>query len=148
MDLDKNVARIRELLHRYDVGVIHFHIHDFPPMPGEDIRATVDRYVETLGFAPIGDAWREIGAQEALEFLGKLLHRSLAYGVEVMPVKDAESIACAVFAFFPGSSRHFTNTEPVGNGLSWHPITEATSDSGVIIVQGNTVGILWFEDED
>ena len=70
-------------------------------------------------------------------FLLKLIHRVQQCGAFL---RQASASDCSYFSngdFFEGSSSH-----------SWNPATQATFDTGVLIVGSERAGCLWVEDED
>lgn len=96
----------------------------------------------------------------AFQILSHLLHKSMAYGVEVLPLEDANRLAAHFVSLFDNDAQYYSNsawnTNKYSNdsttfvlGLSgWNPCTDATFDSGIIIADSNNIGIAWFEDED
>jgi len=100
--------------------------------------------------------YRCFDAESARRLLTRILHRDLAYDMEILPIADAERLAVQVLELVP-NGQFFTNgtfDQPVVKegrvivGASWNPATEATFDTGVIVV-GSAVSIcVWVEDED
>ncbi|MBR8837469.1 MAG: hypothetical protein DSM106950_26520 [Stigonema ocellatum SAG 48.90 = DSM 106950] len=79
------------------------------------------------------------------------MRKNLAYFVDIMTLQEAEEIVVKLFNFFPGDRQFFTNALFVNNytGISsWDSITQATFDTGVVIVSDRYIGILWVQDED
>ena len=95
------------------------------------------------------EAFREISQADAIEIAALILHEDLAYRIELMPPGDAKALATEFIAQFTAPARYFTNGEFVGRSLSaFEPITEATLDTGIIVLGSSSAGILWVEDED
>lgn len=109
----------------------------------------LSRVLGKLGLTPDPARLVEHDRQTALTILQALLWKDMAYGIECMPASEAETIASDVFRqhSVPGS-KYFSNRDGV-RGDTWHPLTESTFDSGVIITgDDNTYVCLWFQDED
>jgi hypothetical protein len=78
-----------------------------------------------------------------------ILYEDLAYHVELMPHTDAQLLAGAFVAQFEAPARYFTNGEFVNGTLSqFTPMTEATFNTGIVVLGLSSAGILWVEDED
>lgn len=92
-------------------------------------------------------AWepREIDAAAAEALLVSVLHRDLAYGLEMMPLDEARAMASEFVAAATPGTRFFTNT--AGDG-SWTPLTDATFDCAIIRVGEHEVVQAWVECED
>lgn len=108
-----------------------------------------------FGLSGSSECYQEIDALEAALVLENVLHRDMAYGVEIMPLAMAKQLAAKFIDAFSGTSAcFFTNggwgrpqvTPGVGPG--WSPATAATFDTGVIVVSGQQVGCVWCLDED
>lgn len=89
----------------------------------------------------------------AVAILTQLLHKDMAYGSEIMPIEDARNLASNFISLFDPESKYYSNStwnkNEYGKNISgWNPLTEATFDSGIIVVDKNKIGIAWFEDED
>ena len=95
------------------------------------------------------EAFREISEAEAIDIAALILHEDLAYHVELMPPGDAKALATAFVAQVGAPARYFTNGEFDGRSLwAFEPITEATLDTGIIVLGPSSSGMLWVEDED
>ena len=95
--------------------------------------------------------YTEVTFTQALAILTRILHRDMAYGSELMApgvaatlassfLEQTSSPACSYFSngdFFEESSSH-----------GWNPATQATFDTGVLVVGVERAGCLWVEDED
>ena len=113
--------------------------------------AVADKYVASLAFNPIGGAWREISAAEALKILTSMLSVSMAYNISLLGSTLAKQVATRLISQFQSDSTHYlTNTQlqTQGNALSWTPVTESTFDSAVVIYNREYIGIICIEDED
>src|SRR5262245_3935739 len=104
-----------------------------------------------------GDArlYHEVDAAMARDIVAGILHRDLAYGNRLMSLARAEDLAAQVIQHFADpKSRFFTNGEfkqGAGVGLvlsDWDPATDATFDTGVIILGVSEAACIWVADED
>lgn len=89
-----------------------------------------------------------------------LLHKDMAYEVELMPVDKASLFTDKFFSLFSKQALYFSNSSWNENeysgadkdfefGLSsWAPLTELTFDSGIIICDNSKIDIIWFSDAD
>jgi hypothetical protein len=104
----------------------------------------------------VRDTLEEIGTREhAVKILTRLIHQGMAYDSEIIPEKEAAQLAEIFISHFGNEARYYSNSPWKLNVLSqknelssWDPLTEATFDSGIIIVGKSSIGIAWFEDED
>ena len=121
----------------------------------ENAIAIVDRVVEAQGWRGINDGWLEISAADAHAIVSTLLHRDLAYGIEIMPFTVAAEFATRFLDLVPEPHSYFTNSDWAVTGDSapatlngWTPISDATFDSGVVCLGDGAAAMLWVEDED
>lgn len=109
-----------------------------------------------FGLADSSDCYREIDAAEATKVLESVLHKDMAYDLEIMPLQLAEELSAQFIAEFSEiNARFFTNgfwgrlpRYSSGVGPGWNPVTSATFDAGVIVVADQKVGCVWCLDED
>jgi hypothetical protein len=90
--------------------------------------------------------------------LAAVLARDLAYDRELMDESKARALADEFLRQFGPNARFFTNrefrrqaadaSEWVQRTAEWDPVTRATFDTGVVVVDVDRAGLLWFEDED
>lgn len=96
---------------------------------------------------------RQIERHRAIDVLTTLLHRDMAYGLELMPATDAQRFAVWLLERFPAEgSAFYTNgdwrRDSHGGSPGWTPLTASTFDGGVIATSGGLAACVWFEDED
>ena len=123
-----------------------------------DPRSVADALVRGLDFHTLGRGWRELTRTDAYAVLTAALTRDLAYDAELMDEGTARAFADDFLGRFSVDAQFFTNGEfrPPPTGASgqaqrtaeWDPLTEATFDTGVAVVDVDRAGLLWFEDED
>lgn len=156
---------ISELLHEIEAsriyGVVELFVYQKP---------TSSKWEEAvIEYFPMAGVSAEIFKESLIEIasskldcdiLVRLLHQDLAYDVEIMPLKKATSFANRFFSIFSSEAAYFSNSTWNKNeysttennfefGLSsWTSLTDATFDSGIIVCDGDRIGIAWFADED
>ena len=91
----------------------------------------------------------------ALQIARSILHKDIAYHTEIMTMARADELARKFMARFHSapqdyfSNGSFTHHDDGSVTLSsWNPLTKATFDTGIIVVDAGHVGCLWVEDED
>ena len=109
----------------------------------------------SFGLASEPGIYAEIDAAQAVSVLQRVIHGDLAYGVELVPPARAQRLAIAFVQAAGGpGARYFTNGAPglpnpsVAGGASWSPATDATFDTGILVLVPQRTACLWFEDED
>lgn len=103
-----------------------------------------------FGLTPDKSLLVEHDRETALQILTHLLGKDMAYQSECIPQHVAESLAQQILKEHETSgSRYFSNGNSV-NREGWFPLTEATFDAGLIIIDpgGQAHFCIWFEDED
>ncbi len=110
-----------------------------------------------LAFGLKGDQgiYTEVGVKQAICVLSDAIHRDMAYEMERVPLKRAQELS-ELFLHAVGTTRarYFTNgtfgqPRPSRHeGASWTPATQATFDTGVLVLKPELSACLWFEDED
>ncbi|MUH00885.1 hypothetical protein F7734_54920 [Scytonema sp. UIC 10036] len=119
--------------------------------PPNEVLELLDSFVEQQGYHNLGERWREISRAEAEKIINFIMTKDLAYSVELMSSEEAQQISSKLLTLFAGNCKYFTNALFVNNfsGMSeWNSITESTFDTGVMIVSGDRIGMLWVQDED
>lgn len=112
---------------------------------------TVGEAASIFGLNAQDETYDEIGEERALAVLKTVLHKDLAYNGELMPEQEAMQFAREFIKQFDDSPmRLFTNgdfdIDPTR--ASWSAATDATFDTGVLVLTPHAVGCLWFMDED
>nr|MDO8110603.1 hypothetical protein [Candidatus Sigynarchaeota archaeon] len=107
----------------------------------------INQFVLKCGAHPIAH-WRLIQIETAEAILTRILWKDLAYSQERMNFSTAKRLTVDFFNNFVPPMLYLTNGEKSAQGYTWDPITEATFDGGVIVFDGQKVGMLWVADED
>lgn len=115
---------------------------------------SVEVAAELFGLSNESDIYQKIDRAEAVEVLKSVLHKDMAYSVKIMSSEKAKNLAVEFIGNFGSEAIFYTNGEygkPRKNtnvGPSWSPATDATFDTGVIVILNEAVGCAWFADED
>lgn len=98
--------------------------------------------------------YKEVERSEALCVLKNVLHKDMAYSTTIMSSEKAQNLANEFVQQFGDDAVFYTNGQfgkALGDpsiGPSWTPATDATFDTGVIVIADGVVGCVWFMDED
>jgi hypothetical protein len=119
---------------------------------------TVPDLAREFGLLADALSYKQIEESSARDLVRLVLHRDLAYKSEIMAESRAAELTDRFFAQFGPGARFFTNgtfhegprllSDSASTGASWKPVTEATFDTGVLVVAPGRSGWLWVEDED
>ncbi|SKB02132.1 hypothetical protein SAMN02745166_03554 [Prosthecobacter debontii] len=109
----------------------------------------VDSFVSAHGFRPLHNRWNLIDEATAIAMISEMLHRSLAYRVEMMSEKTAAHCAEAFRELFDRFSITCVSNGYINaDGMGWTPITDSTFEMAVAIYDANNIGMICVEDED
>jgi len=116
---------------------------------------SVSLLAAAFGLKDEAGLYHEVDAEMARAILVGVLHRDLAYGDRLLSLARAEELAGQVMQRFATSGMRFlTNAEfkeGAGVGLvlsDWDPATDATFDTGVLMLGTDESGCVWVADED
>ena len=142
-------------------GINHFAVYDSPLHTEWELIIFENLPTTTISLEYFKDHIQEIENRELAEgILASLLHKDIAYSVEIMALEKAKVLTKKFFSLFSSHALYFSNSTWNENehavpakgfklGLSsWSPLTELTFDSGIIICDDNIVGIAWFSNDD
>ena len=134
---------ISQLLKDRDAGFLKI---TFTRTHGDSLEAAISR----MGFDVRPSELTAIGAVEAEAALSKLFSRDLAYEGNVMDAAVARQYASDFIAEYSGAeSKIFTNAHWVDDKLAgWNPVTKATFDVLVVIMNTDFAVSVLVEDED
>jgi hypothetical protein len=120
-----------------------------------DIANSVENAAGKFGLVTSPDTYFEITSEEAKAVLRAVLAFDLAYHCELMPSPEADRLASEFVDSFEGKgATYYTNGEfgkprkAPGVGPSWTPATNATFDTGVLVLARDCIACAWFMDED
>lgn len=154
--MDSEIEQLRRELD-CDLGTIILEVTE-RSQEGESDLQSLDRWLEKLGFNPLGQGWRVANKKMAIAILRFILHHDLAYDSERISRWKAQQISDRFVQFFGTQAKYLTNAEfaivegtgeiEVQNLRTWNPITNATFDTGICVCSSTHLGLLWVEDED
>jgi hypothetical protein len=109
----------------------------------------------TFGLKDDDKLYRETDMEMARAIVVNVLHRDLAYGNRLISLGRAEELASQVMQRFAGAGvRYYTNAEFKHGAAAalvlsrWDPATNASFDTGVIILGASESACVWVADED
>ena len=136
-------------------GVVHVESRHRTAIGAEslDDRDASDALAIALGLQALGEAWVALEQARACQVASDVLWHDLAYRFEIMDRLQAEELSRDFLTHFAPDARFFSNFASMGAEVEvlengWNPLTDATFDTGIVVVDQNRVGILWVEDED
>ena len=137
----EQVTKLRERLQekRYCI----FDVQQVNKYDGENDKTRVDAYIISLNFQPLGERWITFDRRRTSEIITELMHRDQAYSTIVMPIDKAQTLSAEILDLFSKQARYYTNW-----GDGWMPLTGATFDMGVVIIDDQNISIFCIEDED
>jgi hypothetical protein len=119
---------------------------------------SVSELAREFGLKDDPACYKEIDEPSARLLARRILHQDLAYNAELIPLARAEELASRFLDQFGPDARYLTNgswhlppvalADRVVQGPSWDPVTDATFDTGVLVLGSRCSGCLWVEDED
>ncbi len=113
----------------------------------------VNHFVKNHGYHGLDDQWNAIDEQTARHLMTYILSKDLAYEISLSSEPIAFELSDYFFHYFSDDPVYVTNADvDVQSGdvrlSSWSPITQATFDAGVVVVDKKKIGLIWVEDED
>ncbi len=116
---------------------------------------SVEEAARRFGLFSSPGIYFEVTAREAEAVLGAVLIEHMGWLRDFMPLKQAARLAAEFIGQFRNEpAKFYTNGEygrPMdasGHGPSFTPATEATFDTGVLVVCPDRIACAWFMDED
>jgi hypothetical protein len=151
-----NIDTLRETIWRERDCDVHLVVENRDDKGRGESFQILDAFLQRQGMQPLGSKWREISREAAFRHVCVLLHEDSAHHGYIMSKKRAMELATEVLATV-AAARYFTNADLQDglvqwgsdfSGLSFDPITKATLDSGVVMINETEIGLFWVEDED
>jgi hypothetical protein len=159
-ELQERVFLYREQLKlKRDSGKVLFVIEplSIPPLSSYWLDLA-DDFVTRNGLAAIGSGWIPLTDTEIVEVVTYILREDMAYHSVIMTSEEATKMATDFMDFFEEQHYCLTNgtfhlpprhiNGRVIQGASWTPLTKATFDAGVVIMDNTKIGFLVVMDED
>ena len=158
IDHDPEIERLRaDIVERRSVGDVLFAVKSASIHGLVNHRDIADSLVSAMGCTGLGRNWLEIDQQEAVWVITRVLWGDVCYNAAVMTRDEALDLAMRFRRLF-GEASFFTNgtwrkrmvplPDPIDYLDGFWPITQATCDTGVVVVGSARVGMLWVMDED
>jgi hypothetical protein len=113
--------------------------------------ATVELAAIRFGLSGETGIYGEIPAAEAIAVLANIFHRDMANDQKIMSAARALALAKEFVACFPHEATRFYTNGTFGRkqlARSWSPATDATVDSGLLVLSRSVTACLWLKDED
>lgn len=145
-------------------GHVRVALAELAPRAARSDEAIVEELFAHAGVRPVRAAPRAmiaVSLELARTHLQRLLLEDMAYGTSLASVGEAAALVDEFLTqtgVHDAGTRYFTNGDPFGeialrslDGVairSWTPCTDATFDTGVVVVGSRRAGLLWVEDED
>jgi hypothetical protein len=143
-DDSPEVAALREVL-RDRLGMVNLEVGRF--VAESSPAAAASALAGELGFR-IPPGWSALSPEEGPAFLARLLARDGDSDTPAIPLAEAETLAARIRALFSDGAA-FYPLGPLDLGLVPEgdaPPAGAPFDSGMLVVDGERVGLLWIED--
>ena len=162
-DIDLSIEALRlDVVEQRSAGQVIFVVKKITPDgtldDTEAILRIVDSFVSETGCVPLKE-WLWLDIMEAVWVLTRVLWGDLCYNTSIMSRDEALALAGRFTSLFGQDTKFLTNRcrwrkrvvplpDPIDYLDGWVPITQATCDTGVIVVSPQRVGMLWVQDED
>ena len=115
----------------------------------QSVYERADSYAESLGFRRLGKRWQKLDKENAVLLLSRMLHKSLAYKIELLPMKTARYVSEKFISQFDSwSSVCLSNGYIMEDTASWDSITESTFEMAFVIMDEVFISLVCVEDED
>ncbi|MFH0347399.1 hypothetical protein ACHADS_12720 [Bacillus vallismortis] len=113
----------------------------------------MNHFVKNHGYHGLDDQWNAVDEQTARHLMTYIRSKDLAYEISLSSEPIAFELSDYFFHYFSDDPVYVTNADvDVQSGdvrlSSWSPITQATFDAGVVVVDKKKIGMIWVEDED
>ncbi len=130
------------LAERY-CGVVHCGVSQLNQRDVLELAREFGLHEDPLAFTPVT-------ASNAMALLTSILHKDMANRQPVMPQERAKELAEQFVEQFGEDVTFYSNgwTGWETGSTSWYPATDATFDTGVLILGKDRSGCIWVEDED
>ncbi len=137
------MAVVDDILAERDCGVVHCGFSRFAHKDILELAREFGLHDDPSAFAPID-------ASNAAALVASILHKDMAYSHPMMLEERANELAGQFFEQFGAGATCFSNgwTGWETGSTGWHPATDATFDTGVLVVGHDRSGCIWVEDED
>ena len=134
---------VDEILAARCYGVVHCGVSRFAH---KDVLALATEF----GLHDDPSAFEPVSASDALAIVASILHKDMAYSHPMMAEERAKELAERFLEQFGAEAKVYSNgwTGWETGSTGWNPATDATFDTGVLIIGNDRSGCVWVEDED
>lgn len=116
------------------------------PWTRDNVISTIDQFTLAKGYYALGSAWQAVPREDAIRFLSAVIARDMAYGIQQCPIEEAERLTASFIDFFADDAIIFSNVSDAHGPIA--PLTSATFECGMVVLDEELIGILWIQDED
>ena len=115
---------------------------------------SADEAALAFNLRPLGIGWRAISREASREVLEDILAQDFVFGRCRLAQEDTVRATNEFLEAFPEEALFFTNGVWIANAnghrqlSEWSPATDATFDSGILVLAPGQIGVVWVEDED
>jgi hypothetical protein len=137
------MAVVDDILAERDCGVVRCGVSRFAKQDILELAREFGLHDDPSAFAPITGS-------DAVALVASILHKDMAYSYPMMAEERARELAEQFLKQFGAEAKLYSNgwTGWETGSTSWNPVTDATFDTGVLIIGNDRSGCIWVEDED
>jgi hypothetical protein len=137
------MAVVDDILAERDCGVVHCGVSRFAHQDILELAREFGLHDDPSAFVPITGS-------DAVALVASILHKDMAYSHPMMSEERAKELARQFLEQFGAEAKFYSNgwTGWETGSTSWNPVTDATFDTGVLIIGNDRSGCIWVEDED
>lgn len=137
------MAVMDDILAERDCGVVHCGVSRFAHKDVLELAREFGLHDDPSAFAPVT-------ASNAVALVASILHEDMAYSQPMMAAERAKKLAEQFLGQFGAEARFFSNgwTGWDDGSTGWNPVTDATFDTGILVIGSDRSGCIWVEDED
>lgn len=113
----------------------------------------VNHFVKRHGYHGLGDQWNAVDEQTARNLMSYIRSKDLAYEYSLSSEPIASELCDYFLRYFSDDPVYDTNADvdvqpDYVELISWSPISQATFDAGLVVIDKKKIGMIWAEDED
>ncbi len=137
------MAVVDDILAERRCGVVHCGVSHLAHKDILKLASEFGLHDDPSVFAPITGS-------NAVALVASILHKDMAYSHPLMAEERAKELAERFLEQFGAEAKLYSNgwTGSETESTGWNPATDATFDTGVLIIGNDHSGCIWVEDED
>ena len=134
---------VDDIVAERNCGVVHCGVSRFAHKDILELAREFGLHDDPSAFVPIT-------ASNAVALVASILHEDMAYSHPMMAEERANELAEQFLEQFGAEAKLYSNgwTGWGTGSVGWEPATDATFDTGVLIIGDDRSGCIWVEDED